>query len=112
MCQADAFAGAGLRAGTPEQFEDALVVGVGDAAPIVLDFDDNTIARDMARLDGDPQGPVRLLILDGIVEHVAQDLLERQAVGDELADANIGGDLALALADLVMHRRGAGLGDL
>src|SRR5690606_36621010 len=80
------FTGLGLGAGTTEEFENALVVGRGDTAPVVLYVDQDAISTRMVGTNGHTQGPVGLLILDGIVEQIAQHLLDGELVGDNRID--------------------------
>src|SRR5690606_32453943 len=60
------------------------------------------IARYMAGPDKDAQRALRVLIFDSIVEQVTQDLLERETVSDQFANANVSGDLAAALGYLMV----------
>src|SRR5690606_21790070 len=102
MGKADAFARLGLRTRPPEQLEYALMVRVGNAPAIVLDLNDHAIAGHVPGTNGDPKRPRLVLILYGIVEHVAQNLLDGHLVGDKLADADVSRNLTLTLGHLMV----------
>src|SRR6185295_5688208 len=83
MSEPDAFAGLILRSGTPEQLEHALAILLGNAAPIVGHLDLDMVVASRASADPDAQGSAVRAELDRVVEQVAQNLLERQPVGDD-----------------------------
>ena len=79
MRKPDAFARTVLSAGPPEQFEDAFVILLGDAAAVVGDVYVHATRR-FARRDDDAPWTVSRQVLYGVVDHVADDLLDRQPV--------------------------------
>src|SRR5687768_2794021 len=75
-----------LDAGTAEQVEDALEVLRVDAAPVVLDLVAHVSAGVLAA-DHDPTRAAGREILGGVVDQVAEDLLQGEAVAGEVRSA-------------------------
>ena len=76
MSKTDALARLALDSGAAEQLEDPLVIGGTDAAAIVLQLDQNSVARCQAGPDRDCKRTLGVSLFDGIVEQVAQHLFE------------------------------------
>src|SRR6202165_44949 len=92
-----------LGAGAAEQVENSLMVLGIDAAAIVGDFE-NRKAQLGPAADKDVAGNSRLEIFEGVVDQVRENLLQRQAVADDVRqrlDANPG----LGLRGLMRHGR-------
>src|SRR5689334_12086502 len=83
MCKSYALAGLVLDAGAAEQVEDALMVLGVDAAAVVDDVK-NRKAKLGTAADFDVAGHVRPQIFQRVVDQVGEDLLDRQAVADDI----------------------------
>src|SRR6516165_3614044 len=110
MGKTDALAGLVLRAGTPEQFENALVILLIDAAPVIGDLE-NGKAELGASLDGDGTGNARFQILDRIVDQIGKDLLQRKTVAHDIWQVP-DLDSCLSFRSLMRERRDNGLDQL
>ena len=72
-----------LGAGAAEQVEDAPVVARVDAAAVVADLVDETRDPRRDRVTSIRRGRAGVAVLHGVVEEVAEDLLDREPVADE-----------------------------
>ena len=81
MGEADALARPVLRARAPEQFEDAGMIARRDSAAVIGDREADAAGAGRPGRDGDAARPRRIEILDGIVEQIAEHLLDREPVG-------------------------------
>ena len=80
--KSDPLAGAVLRAGAAEKIEDALMVRWRDAAAVVGDLDRHPRAG-LPSAHDDAAGHAGLQIFDRIVDEVGDDLVDREAIGDD-----------------------------
>src|ERR1700744_2355424 len=96
------FAGAILHAGAPEQVENSVVILLGDAATVVADLEVNE-THGANGPNRDPQRTVPVAVLDGIIEKVAENLFERQPVGNKNWKRSYDIDLTSGFRDLMLH---------
>ena len=94
MRESDTLPGLVLGSGAAEQVEDALMVLGIDAAAVVGDFE-NRKAEFGAALDPDIAGNAGLEIFERVVDQIGEDLLQRQAIADDIRQ-RFDPDLALA----------------
>ena len=110
--EANAVARPVLRARALEQIEHAFPITFRDAAAVVSDFDLDAVVRNRARLYLDVQRPIHRAILDGVVEQVADDELQRETVALDRGYIQIDIDLPVGLGQLMLDRGGAAGDDL
>ena len=97
MGEADALSRPVLGSRAAEQVENPLVVLGIDAAAVVGDLEDRK-AELGAAADSDLAGNAGLEIFERIVDQVGENLLQRQAVADDVAAAARSGSAACASA--------------
>ncbi len=91
MRKPDALPGTVLCAGPSEQFEDALVVLLGDATAVVGDVYVRAPRRFAGR-DDDLSRAIARQVLHGIVDDIADDLFQGQRVGHQRRGSRRQGD--------------------
>ena len=102
MGKPDALSRLVLGSGAAEQVENALVVLGIDAAAIVGDLEDRKAELGPAA-DRDFAGNAGLEIFERVVDQIREDLLQRQAVADDVRQ-RLDVDLGLGLGGLMRHR--------
>src|SRR5437868_4980408 len=92
-----------LGPGTAEEVEDPLMVLGIDAAAIVGDFENRKAELGPAP-DRDVTGHSRLEVFERVIDQVRENLLQRQAVADDVRQ-RLDANLSLRLRGLVRHGR-------
>src|SRR5690606_35221767 len=106
MREADAFTGLILRAGPAEQVEDTLIVLGRDAPAVVAHIDPHPPCQFPSGAYPDLNGSVNRPIFCRIVEEIAEDLVERKTIRDNLRHVHLDANLASRFRNLVMHGGG------